>query len=270
MNHDPFFSIIDYEVDGFRTQGELVEAFAALQERWVSFSPGYVSARLFASLDGRRVYNLIEWRTQSAYQDFERTSDTAGRLAAIESALDDLSGRADSRMSGVPHFRERRRVKPAPPKGTAAAATSPDVIESNATVPVAAHVPDSSEFVEVITSLWACWAAGDTGTLSRLLADDYIEVNMGGRRTQGMARAVESLHEFVAHNRIEAYELEDFIVVRPTPEFAVCTYYWSDSVRIGEDRHHFRGTATDVVVQDVDTWKITSHHESRADDSRRQ
>ncbi|TDB86772.1 antibiotic biosynthesis monooxygenase [Actinomadura sp. 7K534] len=109
-----FYSIIDYTVDGPGTQRELVEAFAEIQERWVRFYPGYRSARFHVSLDGTRVYNIVHWDSEADYRHFETTSDTEGRMAAIKRALEGLSGKAEARMSGLPHYAVVREVGPGP------------------------------------------------------------------------------------------------------------------------------------------------------------
>lgn len=113
MSTDPgFYSIIDYTVDGAETQRELVDAFAEIQERWVRFHPGYRSARLLASVDGTRVYNIVHWASEADFRHFEETSDTEGRVAAIQDALDGLQGTAQARMSGPPRYRVLREVLP--------------------------------------------------------------------------------------------------------------------------------------------------------------
>jgi C-6 monooxygenase len=109
-----FYSIIDYTVDGPETQRELVEAFAEVQERWVRFYPGYRSARFHVSLDGTRVYNIVHWDSEADYRHFETTSDTEGRMDAIGRALEGLSGKAEARMSGMPHYTVEREVGPGP------------------------------------------------------------------------------------------------------------------------------------------------------------
>ncbi|GAA3067641.1 antibiotic biosynthesis monooxygenase family protein [Streptosporangium carneum] len=109
-----FYSIIDYTVDSARTQRELVDAFAEIQERWVRFHPGYRSARLHVSTDGTRVYNIVHWESEADYRDFVETSDTEGRVAAIQKALDGLSGWAEPRMSGPPTYTVVREVGPGP------------------------------------------------------------------------------------------------------------------------------------------------------------
>ncbi|WP_141578462.1 antibiotic biosynthesis monooxygenase [Actinomadura sp. WMMA1423] len=109
-----FYSIIDYTVDGHATQREFVEAFAEIQERWVRFYPGYRSARFHVSTDGTRVYNIVHWGSEDDYRNFVETSDTEGRMAAIQKALDDLPGRAEPRMSGVPTYTVVREIGPGP------------------------------------------------------------------------------------------------------------------------------------------------------------
>ncbi|GAA4208337.1 hypothetical protein GCM10022252_73350 [Streptosporangium oxazolinicum] len=109
-----FYSIIDYTVDGAGTQRELVDAFAEIQERWVRFYPGYRSARFHVSTDGTRVYNIVHWASEADYRNFVETSDTEGRVVAIQKALEGLSGKAEARMSGVPTYTVIREVGPGP------------------------------------------------------------------------------------------------------------------------------------------------------------
>ncbi|WTW97291.1 antibiotic biosynthesis monooxygenase [Streptomycetaceae bacterium NBC_01309] len=115
-----FYSIIDYTVDGPATQAELVDAFAAVQERWVRFYPGYRSARFHISTDGTRVYNIVAWESEAAYRDFVATSDTDGRMAAIQAALDGLTGKAEARMTGAPTYRVVREIGPGDPPAESA------------------------------------------------------------------------------------------------------------------------------------------------------
>ncbi|KZB86077.1 antibiotic biosynthesis monooxygenase [Amycolatopsis regifaucium] len=115
MNEDKgFYSIIEYAVDGPETQAALVDAFAEIQERWVRFYPGYVSARFHASIDGTRVFNLVSWASEVDYRHFEETSDLAGRLEAIQAALDGLPGEVESRVSANPRYRVVREIGPGP------------------------------------------------------------------------------------------------------------------------------------------------------------
>ncbi|MFK0248160.1 antibiotic biosynthesis monooxygenase [Amycolatopsis azurea] len=109
-----FYSIIEYAVDGPETQAALVDAFADIQDRWVRFYPGYVSARFHASVDGTRVVNVVSWANEADYRHFEETSDTAGRLAAIQGALDGLPGEVESRVSANPRYRVVRETRPGP------------------------------------------------------------------------------------------------------------------------------------------------------------
>ncbi|MCH0541912.1 antibiotic biosynthesis monooxygenase [Streptomyces sp. MUM 203J] len=107
-----FYSIIDYTVDGPETQAELVSAFAEIQERWVSFYPGYRSSRFHVSTDGARVFNIVHWESEADYRNFVESSDTEGRMSAIGKALEGLSGRAELRMAEVPTYKVVREVGP--------------------------------------------------------------------------------------------------------------------------------------------------------------
>lgn len=109
-----FYSIIEYAVNGPETQAALVEAFAEIQDRWVRYYPGYVSARFHASVDGTRVVNVVSWASEADYRHFEETSDTAGRLAAIQAALDGLPGKAEPLVSANPRYRVARETGPGP------------------------------------------------------------------------------------------------------------------------------------------------------------
>ncbi|WP_436773618.1 antibiotic biosynthesis monooxygenase [Yinghuangia sp. YIM S09857] len=117
-----FYSIIDYTVDGPATQAELVDAFAEIQVQWVRFHPGYRSARFHISTDGTRVYNIVSWESEAAYRDFVATSDTDGRMAAIQGVLDGLTGTAEPRMTGAPTYRVVREIGPGAAPGDAPAA----------------------------------------------------------------------------------------------------------------------------------------------------
>lgn len=109
-----FYSIIDYTVDGFETQKEVVEAFAEIQERYVRFHPGYRSARFHVSTDGTRVYNIVHWDSEADYRHFVENSDGEARMAAISKALEGLNGKAEPRMTGVPTYTVVREVGPGP------------------------------------------------------------------------------------------------------------------------------------------------------------
>ncbi|MCB5178503.1 antibiotic biosynthesis monooxygenase family protein [Streptomyces antimicrobicus] len=113
-NETAFASIIEYEVDGPQTQAAFVAAFAELAERWVRSAPGFVSARFHAGTDGTRVHNVVTWRDEDAYRAFVETSDTEGRLAAIEAAVAGLPGTAVYRGTGAPTYRVVREVGPGP------------------------------------------------------------------------------------------------------------------------------------------------------------
>lgn len=114
MSDSGFYSIIDYTVDGAQTQRELIDAFAAIQERRVRSFPGYRSAQLFASLDGTRVYNVVAWDSEEDWRRFDEDDDPESRVAEIQQAVEGVSGQAEPRMSGPPRYRLVREVGPGP------------------------------------------------------------------------------------------------------------------------------------------------------------
>ncbi|TCP56141.1 C-6 monooxygenase [Tamaricihabitans halophyticus] len=109
-----FYSIIEHATDGQETQQALVAAFAKIQEQWVRDYPGYVSARFHVSTDGTRVYNIVHWASEADYRNFVATSDTEGRMAAIQAAMDGLAGKAQARVSATPTYTVAREIGPGP------------------------------------------------------------------------------------------------------------------------------------------------------------
>ena len=109
-----FYSIIEHAVDGPDVQRALVDAFAEIQERWVRFYPGYVSARFHVSTDGTRVYNIVHWAGEADYRNFVANSDTDGRMAAIQSAMAGLPGKVEARVSANPTYTVVREIGPGP------------------------------------------------------------------------------------------------------------------------------------------------------------
>ncbi len=87
MPPGPFVSIIDYTVPAPERQAEIAEAFRRIQEEWVAPYPGFRSAHFMGSTDGRTVRAIVEWESEEALREFERVSDTAGRIAALEEAF---------------------------------------------------------------------------------------------------------------------------------------------------------------------------------------
>lgn len=92
-----FYSIIDYSVDSAETQAAVISAFADIQRKWVASYPGYGSAKFLASPDGTRVLCIVGWASEADFARFEAISDSEGRAAAIQNALQKLSCSAERR-----------------------------------------------------------------------------------------------------------------------------------------------------------------------------
>ncbi len=57
----------------------LVEATAAV----MSEQPGFVSANIHGSLDGRRVTNYAQWRSREAFEAMLRNQETIGHMGEV-------------------------------------------------------------------------------------------------------------------------------------------------------------------------------------------
>lgn len=108
-----FYSIIDYTAGGPGMQAEIAAAFAQVQKDWVAFYPGYISARFLASTDGTRVRAIVQWESEEAFKNFEKTSDTEGRINALNAVNERLSSTGERHT-----FRLLDTVTPQPAPAT--------------------------------------------------------------------------------------------------------------------------------------------------------
>jgi C-6 monooxygenase len=106
---DRFYSMIDYTSSGADSQPDIAFAFAQIQKDWVAAYPGFIAARFLASTDGTIVRAVVEWENEEAFRAFEQTSDTKGRMAALEAVFKRLST-SGSRLT----FRAIGDVEPTP------------------------------------------------------------------------------------------------------------------------------------------------------------
>lgn len=79
---DAFTQVVRFEVEPDK-QGALIAAIAAEVERWVCRRPGFVSATLHASLDGRHVLNYARWRTEADFAAFTDDPESERLGAAV-------------------------------------------------------------------------------------------------------------------------------------------------------------------------------------------
>ncbi|URK86431.1 hypothetical protein LP421_17990 [Rhizobium sp. RCAM05350] len=88
---DRFYSMIDYTSSGAESQPDIALALAQIQRDWVATYPGFIAARFLAGTEGGIVRAIVEWETEVAFRDFERKSDSKGRIAALEAVFKRLS-----------------------------------------------------------------------------------------------------------------------------------------------------------------------------------
>ncbi|MDL5511112.1 antibiotic biosynthesis monooxygenase [Arenibacter sp. M-2] len=107
-----FYSIIEYDVDTPDVQDLFVELFAEVQEKFVAPYPGYISSTFVASIDGKRIYNLVHWASEADFDHFEKVSDAKSRLEAREQVISKLKDKAHFREVGSPRYRVLKTVTP--------------------------------------------------------------------------------------------------------------------------------------------------------------
>lgn len=112
MNDLGFYSIIEYDIDSPDMQNLFVELFAEVQEKFVAMYPGYISATFAASIDGKRIYNLVHWESEADFNHFEKVSDAKSRLEARKQVISKLKDKAHFREVGSPRYRVLRTITP--------------------------------------------------------------------------------------------------------------------------------------------------------------
>ncbi len=100
-----FFSVIDYSIEDAETGRKLIREFSKIQKEWVAHYPGYISASFLVSIDHKRVLNLVRWKDEASYYNFENNSNTEARMQAIAEALKKLEGKAVLRMTESPRYK---------------------------------------------------------------------------------------------------------------------------------------------------------------------
>ncbi|MGB3755659.1 MAG: antibiotic biosynthesis monooxygenase, partial [Rivularia sp. (in: cyanobacteria)] len=65
--------IFSFAVEPERQQ-ELIDMMIDALEKTTKHQPGFVSASIHKSLDGTRVFNYAQWRTQAEYEAFAQSS----------------------------------------------------------------------------------------------------------------------------------------------------------------------------------------------------
>src|SRR5690625_6653615 len=75
-----FFSVIDYSIEDAETGRKLIREFSKIQKEWVAHYPGYISASFLVSIDHKRVLNLVRWKDEASYYNFENSSNTEARM----------------------------------------------------------------------------------------------------------------------------------------------------------------------------------------------
>ena len=80
---DVFTQIVRFNV-GAGKQRALIDAVASEVERWIRHRPGFISASLHASDDGKHVMNYAQWKDKASYEAFLDDAEGEKLLEAID------------------------------------------------------------------------------------------------------------------------------------------------------------------------------------------
>jgi quinol monooxygenase YgiN len=83
----PIITLVNvFKVDPDR-QAELVALLQEVTDRVMSRMPGFVSASLHSSLDGKSVVNYVQWESREAWEAAIRKPEAREHIAVIESIV---------------------------------------------------------------------------------------------------------------------------------------------------------------------------------------
>jgi quinol monooxygenase YgiN len=104
-SHTHCITLINTFVVRPENQDELVDILEEATEQVMRFRPGFLSANIHKSLDGKRVVNYAQWRSQA---DFEATlADPAAREHMARAS--GLAERVEPALYEVASVHERRQ-----------------------------------------------------------------------------------------------------------------------------------------------------------------
>jgi quinol monooxygenase YgiN len=63
-------------------QGELVELLIEATEKTMKHAPGFVSANIHRSLDGKKVVNYAQWESKAAFEAMGKNPEAASHMKA--------------------------------------------------------------------------------------------------------------------------------------------------------------------------------------------
>jgi C-6 monooxygenase len=81
-----FVALVQFELADPSKQQQLLDDLSHEVQTWVRHSPGFISANFHASLDGLRVFNYAQWRSQADFEVFGRDPRRSGTVAAVRNA----------------------------------------------------------------------------------------------------------------------------------------------------------------------------------------
>ena len=114
----------------------------------------------------------------------------------------------------------------------------------------------AADFISFADRMDRCWMEGRLSELGEFLADDVVFVAPGGTpRSEGLAPAVDSYRQFVAHARVNGFQTSDHVVTA-RGDTAVIEYRWQmDWTADGAD-HAESGREVLVLARRREGWRV--------------
>lgn len=118
------------------------------------------------------------------------------------------------------------------------------------------------QLVELETSLWEAWKAGESGPFEQSLTEDTINYS-GGNLTIGKAAVIDNIVDGTCE--VESFSLDEVRVDYPAEGTAMLTYTASQEGVCDGQEIPSRVFATSLYVMQDGDWKAAYYHETPID-----
>jgi heme-degrading monooxygenase HmoA len=94
INQDAdIFTLINIFTTSADRQAAVIAALSRFTETVTMHLPGFIGSSLHASLDGSRVLNYVQWRTEADHAAMMRHPEAAAHRQALQPLVDDVEPR---------------------------------------------------------------------------------------------------------------------------------------------------------------------------------
>jgi heme-degrading monooxygenase HmoA len=88
--HAPSLTLINIFTVSPERQGELVALLGRATEEVMRTLPGFISANIHRSLDGKRVANYAQWRSKADFEAMQKNPDAAKHMKAAAALAENI------------------------------------------------------------------------------------------------------------------------------------------------------------------------------------